>query len=424
VSARGGDGGAGQQRLPGVSPPAPAWAGEERWARAAWSRLAEPGDAVAAALREALGPVAALDVVLGGAVDGPQLPGEAGTPRARAALRAALERWRPRVEGLDPRRDADALARLGGRVVVPGDEEWPRRLDDLGDACPPCLWVRGAGALGPLVERSVALVGSRASSAYGEHVAAELAAGLAERGVAVVSGGAFGIDAAAHRAALAVGGVTVAVLACGVDRAYPVAHEALLSRIAAEHVVVAEQPPGAAPTRWRFLERNRLIAAASSAVVVVEAAWRSGALSTATRAAALLRPLGAVPGPVTSSTSAGCHRVLRELQATCVTDASEVLELVDAASGSVVPVPVERARSGRRRPLEGLEGDDLRVADALPVRRGAPVASVARAAGLAERTVLACLGRLSLSGHAEEVGADERGGLWRRGAPGPSAPAR
>jgi len=424
VSALGAGGPTGQGRLRGVLPAVPTWAADERWARAAWSRLAEPGDAVAAALRDALGPVAALDVVLGGACDAPELPGAAGTPRARAALRTGLERWRPRVEGLDPRRDADALVRLGGRVVVPGDEEWPSRLDDLGDACPPCLWVRGPGALGPLVERSVALVGSRASSAYGEHVAAELAAGLAERGVTVVSGGAFGIDAAAHRAALAVGGATVAVLACGVDRAYPVAHEALLARIAAEHAVVAEQPPGAAPTRWRFLERNRLIAAASTAVVVVEAAWRSGALSTATRAAALLRPLGAVPGPITSSTSAGCHRVLRELQATCVTDAAEVLELVDAASGEHVAVPVERERSGRGRPLEGLDGDDLRVADALPVRRGAPVASVVRAAGLPERAVLASLGRLALSGHAEELGADERGPLWRRAAPGPGGRSR
>ncbi|GAA2035727.1 DNA-processing protein DprA [Pseudokineococcus marinus] len=402
-----------QLPLPGATP---AWAAEDRWARAAWSRLAEPGDAVAAALRSALGPVGALDVVLAG-TDVPVLPGDAGTPRARAALRAGLDRWRPRLDGLDPRRDAEVLGRLGGRLVVPADEEWPRRLADLGDAAPPCLWVRGAGALGPLVERSVALVGSRAASAYGEHVAADLAAGLAERGVAVVSGGAFGIDAAAHRAALAVGGATAAVLACGVDRAYPAAHEALLARIAAEHVVVAEQPPGASPTRWRFLERNRLIAAASSAVVVVEAAWRSGALSTATRAAGLLRPLGAVPGPVTSSTSAGCHRVMRELAATCVTDAAEVLELVDAASGEDVPVPPERERSGRRRPLAGLEGEDLRVADALPVRRGAPVVSVARAAGLSEQTVLACLGRLALSGHAEEVGADDRGPLWRRAAP-------
>ncbi|MEJ5945348.1 DNA-processing protein DprA [Pseudokineococcus basanitobsidens] len=404
--------------LPSGGQDLPAWAGEDRWARAAWSRLAEPGDAVAAALRTALGPVGALALVLAGGADDavPALERATASPRARAALRTGLERWRTRLPGLDPRRDADVVARLGGRVVVPGDDEWPRRLGDLGDACPPCLWVRGAGRLGPLVERSAALVGSRAASAYGEHVAGELAAGLAEQHVTVVSGGAFGIDAAAHRAALAVGGATVAVLACGVDRAYPVAHEPLLARIAAEHVVVSEQPPGSAPTRWRFLERNRLVAAGSGAVVVVEAAWRSGALSTATRAAALLRPLGAVPGPVTSSTSAGCHRIMRELQATCVTEAADVVELVDAADGAARP------RGGpadppRHRPLEGLEGDDLRVADALPVRRGAPAASVARAAGLTEREVVAALGRLSLSGHADQVGADERGSLWRRGDP-------
>jgi len=392
---------------------AASWAGEDRWARAAWSRLAEPGDAVADALRSALGPVAALDVVLGGSADGPETE-RLGTPRARAALRTGLQRWRPRLDGLDPRRDAEVVARLGGRVVVPGDDEWPERLADLGEACPPCLWVRGGGSAATLARRSVALVGARASTPYGEHVTAELAAGLVERGVAVVSGGAFGIDAAAHRAALAVGGRTAAVLACGVDRAYPVAHEALLGRVAEDGVVLTEQAPGAAPTRWRFLERNRLIAAASGAVVLVEAAWRSGALSTATRAAGLLRPLGAVPGPVTSATSAGCHRVMRELQATCVTEASEVLELLDAPSGAAVDVPERRRLSGRRRPLDGLDGDDLRVADALPVRRGAPVAAVARAAGVDERTAAAALGRLVLGGHAEEVGADERGSLWRR----------
>ncbi|MEJ5913363.1 DNA-processing protein DprA [Pseudokineococcus sp. 1T1Z-3] len=404
-------------RLP-VGPPVPGWASEERWARVAWSRLAEPGDSVAGALRSALGPVEALDLVLaGGAGDAAGLGRHErlGTARARAALSAGLDRWRARLPGLEPLRDAEVVHRLGGRVVVPDDEEWPRRLDDLGESAPACLWVRGAGRLGPLAERSVALVGARAASPYGEHVTGELAVGLAERGVTVISGGAFGIDAAAHRAALAVGGATVAVLACGVDRAYPVAHEQLLARIAAEHVVVSEQPPGSAPTRWRFLERNRVVAAASSAVVVVEAAWRSGALSTATRAAGLLRPLGAVPGPVTSATSAGCHRIMRELQATCVTEAADVLELVDAVDGASRD-PTLPSGTGRRRPLDGLEGDDLRVADALPVRRGAPALSVARAAGLDERTVVGALGRLQLSGHAEQVGADDRGALWRRAA--------
>jgi DNA processing protein len=349
--------------------------------------------------------------------------GQASGSGVRRRLDDALARWRVRLPQAAPERDVATVERLGGRLLVPGDAEWPERLADLGPACPPCLWARGPSELATALEPSVALVGARASTAYGDHVAGDLAAGVAARGLAVVSGGAFGIDAAAHRGALAAGGTTIAVLACGVDRAYPRAHEQLLARIAETGLVVTETAPGGAPTRWRFLERNRLIAALSGATVVVEAAWRSGALSTAGKAAAIGRPLGAVPGPVMSATSAGCHRLLRELDAQCVTDSDEVVELVEGIGSSGAGSP----RDVPAQPHDGLDAVDLRVLDALPLRSPRPVSSVAVVAGLPEAQVLGALGRLALLQLAQSApGADGQPGWRRRGGqrPSRSGPAR
>lgn len=391
----------------------PSWLGDDRLVMTAWSRLAEPGDRAAAAAREAIGAAAALGHVL----TGRPLPLEVArrsspncpAGRGRRVLDEALQRWRVRMDDLDPARDLAAVERLGGRVLIRGDDEWPTGIDDLDSAAPVCLWVRGPVRLSDAVHRSVALVGSRACTAYGEHVTATIAGGTAERGLTVVSGAAFGIDAVAHRATLAVGGTTVAVLACGVDRVYPRAHANLLRHIGEQGLVVSESPLGGAPTRWRFLERNRLIAAMSSATVVVEAAWRSGALSTATRAAGLGRPLGAVPGPVTSASSAGCHRLLRELAATCVTDADEVAELASSIGDVQVTVPTVVAR-----PHDDLEGTDLRVWEALPLGTASPPHSVAVVAGLPARQVLGALGRLGLRGLAQPVPAPDGSTSWRR----------
>ncbi|WP_432541275.1 DNA-processing protein DprA [Kineococcus sp. SYSU DK002] len=366
---------------------------DDRLARAAWSRLAEPGDGAAARLVAEVGAPLALEAVVTGR--GP-------------------ERWQTRLHETDPAGDVAAVRAAGGRLLVPGDAEWPTTLADLdvdttGErplGAPFCLWVRGPADLADATRRSAALVGSRAATAYGQHVAAELAVGLSDRGFAVVSGGAFGIDAAAHRSALAVEGVSVAVLACGVDRSYPAGNAALLARLARTGALVSEVPPGATPTRWRFLERNRLIAALTRGTVVVEAAWRSGALSTADRAERLLRPVGAVPGPVTSAASAGCHRLLRERGAVCVTSADEVAELL----GDLGREPV-RAPRVRARPFDGLERDELRVAECLPRRGGGGLEQLARDSGLDVPGVQAILGRLELSGHAVRV---EDG--WRRGA--------
>ncbi len=400
----------------------PAWAGDERSARMAWSRLAEPGDRLARVVRHRLGHVRAVRHVLTGEplpvhVLAPSESDEdaAAPARARAWLAEGLERWQVRRDHLDPERDLRTLG-AAGRVVIPGDAEWPAGLEHLGLAAPACLWVRGTGDLAVLSERSVAVVGARSCTAYGEHVASDLAAGLTGKGWTVVSGGAYGIDAAAHRGALTVSGPTVAVVACGVDRAYPRAHERLLASIADGGLVVGETPPGGTPSRWRFLERNRLIAATSGATVVVEAAWRSGALSTAGHAVELGRPLGAVPGPVTSAVSAGCHRLLREMGGVCVTDADEVVEL----AGAIGSAPSGRGvRPAPAREHDDLEGDDLLVYEALSPRAARSAPQLAHAAGITARQVRAALGRLSLLGLVSGSAGEDGDRLWQRARTSP-----
>lgn len=250
--------------------------------------------------------------------------------------------------GVDGARVLACAAEAGIRFVCPGDDEWPVALDcmsdtlDTQDAVPPPLglYIRGS-SLTAATKQAVTVVGSRAASKYGERVAADLSAELATLGWAVVSGAAFGIDAAAHRGSLALGGATAAVLACGVDVPYPRAHAALLDRIAEQGAVVSELPPGVTPTRSRFLARNRVIATLTGGTVVVEAAARSGALSTARWAGKLSRPVMAVPGAVTSSLSEGCHNLIREGNI-LVTSAAEVIDAVgqlgtDALAPRVLP---------------------------------------------------------------------------------------
>lgn len=366
---------------PGVDP-------SERLARVGWSRLAEPADPVATRLITELGAVVAWDAV--------QTSGS-----------RVLDRFRARLPSVDPRRDLAIADKLGARVVCPGDPEWPLGLDDL-DAPPYCLWVRGPLQLRPALDRSVAVVGARAATAYGEFVAAQLAADLAERGVTVVSGAAFGIDAAAHRGALSVERPTVAVLAGGVDRPYPAAHRDLLDRIARTGAVLAETAPGGAPMKARFLHRNRLIATATQGTVVVEAGLRSGSRHTASTAASHHRVVGAVPGPVTSMTSAGCHEMIRSGMAVLVTDAAEVLELAGGYDArSAVPT-----RRGPERPVDDVAPEDLPVYDALPLRAARPVERVAATAGTSVAQAQAALGRLLMSGHAART---EQG--WRRATP-------
>jgi DNA processing protein len=358
------------------------------------SRVVEPPCAELAALVERVGPVEAADRVRRG-----QVSDELG---CRIEARREIDRAAD---------DLEWLARRGGRLITPGDDEWPvLAFAAFGGGAvaakpqgrpPLMLWAIGPAQLDDLAQRAAAVVGTRASTSYGERVAADLAAGLGERDVAVVSGGAYGIDGAAHRAALAVDGVTVAVLAGGLDIPYPAGHSGLLHRIAGKGLLVTEYPPGVRPARHRFLTRNRLVAAFAGAAVVVEAGLRSGAANTAAWARALGRVVGAVPGPVTSSASTGCHALLRA-GAEVVTRAEDIVELV----GRVGELAPEQPRPAT--PLDGLSDAERQVYEALPGRGVATVDEIAVAAALEPARILAPLAMLELAGLAER---DD--GRWR-----------
>ncbi|MCE7079959.1 DNA-processing protein DprA [Streptomyces sp. ST2-7A] len=365
-------------------------------ARARLCRVIEPGDTV---LGRRLSEVGAMGVCADLREDRPP-PG------------VGAERWaglRLRYRDALPERDLWAAERMGARFVCPGDTEWPAQLNDLGDGRPVGLWVRGGPSLRLLAVRSVAVVGARACTDYGAHVAADLGAGLAEHGWTVVSGGALGIDGAAHRGALAVGGATVAVLACGVDVPYPASHADLLRRITEQGLVVAELPPGLRPTRGRFLTRNRVLAALTRGTVVIEAAVRSGALSTARRAADVGRAVMGVPGSVYSTHSRGVHRLLRE-EAVLVGGVEEILELVGpigGTAGGTEGVPsddvVHGTTAGPVVPRRVLTPGAERVLEALPGPPGVEPHRVAVGACAGERETLARLLELGALGFAEQV---------------------
>jgi DNA processing protein len=293
---------------------------------------------------------------------------------------------------------------------VPGDAEWPAQLDDLEHApevtegrggVPLGLWVRGPHRIDTLAD-SVAVVGSRAPTAYGTDVAGQIAHTLASRRWAVVSGAAHGIDQAAHRGALAGHGVTVAVLACGADRVYPPRNEALIERLADQMAVISEAPPGALPMKLRFLARNRIIAALARGTVVVEAAPRSGALNTAGWSDGISRPVMGVPGPVTSATSGGVHQLLRR-GATLVTNGGEVLETCGDA-GEHLTVDVR----GPEHPRDRLGPRQLQVLEALPSGRPSGLDNIARIAGIELKEAERHLVDLTRNGFAERTGSGWR----------------
>jgi DNA processing protein len=379
-----------------------------RRARAWLSRAVEPGSVDLWRYVQREGPLAAAAALRAGTA-----------PRRVQALAGARA---GQDVSLDDLRRAD---RCGGRLVVPEDGEWPaaplhclvlavaaepeeagRQTERTRVLVPPvALWVRGDRRLDELVDGSVALVGSRASTAYGEHVAGELAHGLGERGWTTVSGGAYGIDAASHRGALAAGAATVVVAASGVDRAYPSAHSTLFARVLEDGLVVSEWPPGCAPLRHRFLVRNRLIAALTRGTVVVEAAARSGAQATAQRAAALGKAVMAVPGPVTSAMSVGCHELLRDAEGrvTLVTSAAQVLQEVGAL-GEDLADPAARPETAR----DGLSDVARRVLDACPVRIGVVPERLAAVAGCDVLDVLRVLPALELADLVQWTGTGWR----------------
>lgn len=297
---------------------------DERTARVILAVASEPADAVTGRMVRAAGATETLARLIG----------------AEIPIEPDVDTWQrrpaPRLDVGQIRRVLADTERHSLRVLIPGDAEWPRGVDALGDRAPLALWAEGdAGLLTAPVWDRVTVTGARAATGYGEHVAMELAAAAITDMRQVVSGGAYGIDGVAHRAALASGGSTIAVMAGGLDRLYPAAHTELLTRVGKDGLLLSEMPPGAAPTKWRFLQRGRLLAALSGAVVVAEAGYRSGTLNTAARAVELHRPVGAVPGPITSAASAGCHRLFRDGLATVITGYDDVRSLLDGMRDGV-----------------------------------------------------------------------------------------
>ncbi|MGV9478138.1 DNA-processing protein DprA [Gordonia aichiensis] len=362
------------------------------------SAVAEPPCPPIRRLIDEIGPVAAAEAIR--------------TRRVPSGHDAVLSPTSARSQSYSPAEDLDRAAAVGARLITPDDAEWPAwsllpltRLQPQahGDE-PVALWVRGPARLDDVGAASIALVGSRAASSYGEHVTGRLSGELCGEGWAVVSGGAYGIDGAAHRAALASAGITVAVLACGIDRDYPAGHARLLSDVAVTGAVVSEYAPGTTAARHRFLTRNRLVAALSAATVVVEAGRRSGAANTAAWARMLDRPVGAVPGPVTSATSVGCHRLIADGLGTLVTDAASVITLA-------VPDGGGDPGRGRERPTDTLTDDEKRVHDAIPGQGSVTIAEISFAAGLDVSIVRAALAGLEIAGL---IAGD--GGGWRLSA--------
>jgi DNA processing protein len=380
----------------------------ERLARAALTCVAEPGDPALGALLRDCTAAEIVEALAAGRLPQPGLESRrsAGDGPGLLGQRRALNRWQARLGEAPTAATLDAWRRNGIRLVIPGDVEWPGQLDVLGDARPWGLWVCGNADLRYACLRSVAVVGTRAATGYGSHVCGEMSVTLAEHGWTIVSGGAYGIDGCAHRGALAVEGVTVAVLACGVDYAYPSSHFRLFRAMRDKGATVSEWPPGRTPTKPGFLVRNRVISALTRGTVVVEAARRSGALNTARHACDQGRPLMAVPGPVTSQQSAGCHEIIREWGAVCVTCAQDVMDVLSFAGEGPAQPPAAPVLA-----RELLDPVQSRVLEAVPARTGRGPARIAVAAGVDFDTVMSCLGALAAGGFVERC---DRGWRLRR----------
>lgn len=312
--------------------------------------------------------------------------------------------WSIKSKAIDLDALENATAKVGSRFLIPGDSEWPERMEDLTDVrvnglggAPIGLWVKGGADLAQ-VFGTVSLVGSRAATAYGNGVAMELAADLANSGYTVISGLAHGIDAAAHRGALAVRGCTLAMVACGIERVYPPSNRGLHQSILKSGAVLTEVPPGATPMKVSFLARNRLIAALSDGVVVVEAAVRSGARNTASWAAALGRTLMAVPGSVASAQSATPHWLIQESMASLVTGFADVERLL----GPLQP-ELELSPRGEDSPLDRLAPNLRTIREAIAARETVGLAELSARTGLSIPVCMVSASELSESGWLEEV---------------------
>lgn len=297
-----------------------ALAKDERTARQLLAVIGSPGDISTGALLSRIGAVEAITLI----------ERDTAVPGMDAVESAVWrDRMRPRA-GVDYLA-AQTLSSEDYRVLIPSDPDWPTGIADLGDRAPYALWARGrTNLLVNTLSRFVTVTGARAATAYGTHITEGLAGELARNGKTLVAGAAYGIEGSVHRAALAEGGNTIAVLASGIDRPYPAGHSELVASVTRAGLVLSEAPPNVAPTRQRFLDRSRILAAVSGATIVVEAGYRSGALHTAHEANALGRIVGAVPGPITSAASSGTNHLLQDGGAEVIVRASDVVRALDA----------------------------------------------------------------------------------------------
>jgi DNA processing protein len=362
---------------------------EDLHSRLVWHALVEPGDRIAGSLRLELGSTVALRKFVDQDYAATELV-------SREELLRAYERWKPRYQG----GMADAIIKraqvLDMRVILPTDSAWPVSLNDLGVFSPALLWYRGHLTGFNRLERTLGIVGSRVVSSYGQKVTAEIAALAVTEGATVVSGGALGVDAVAHRTALSQSGSTVAVMAGSLDNLYPAGNWQLFDEIGSRGLLLSEMAPDSKPTRWRFLQRNRLIAALSEAVVVTEAGWRSGSINTVNHANELGRRVFAVPGPITSPTSAGCNRIIRDHSAEILLEVNDL------------PIEIGWRRSNPED-LDILGSLEKRLLDFLE-KRAIDLHTLAKRSGLSIFEAQIAIGGLQLADLVEQQGANG----WKR----------
>lgn len=346
---------------------------EDNFARSAWSVICEPGDGFAGFLISKMGATAALEAEIEGistkqlksklfslGFDSVELDSFGVFEKLHAEAR---ERWRPRLQLEMIRTALFKINKVGGFVLTPAEPDWPQQLEDLGQHAPFALWVRGSGSALRQLGQSISIVGSRGATSYGEFATNAMVSALVPKGYSIVSGGAYGIDGIAHRSTLALRGNTVAVMAGGLDKFYPSGNSEMLRRISQTGAVISEVPPGTVPSKWRFLQRNRLISALSQSTLVVEANWRSGALNTVSHSERLERPVYAVPGPITSPKSAGTNKLIAENRAQLVIDGNDLLEQLGETIRVTSQLELDGLGALEKRVLDAIGFDVLEIAE-------------------------------------------------------------